>query len=87
MKVRNVLTGCFLLFIVAIALAMSLNAIAQDRYSIMIGKVVEISGNWMKVENEQDKTITNFRIGRRTVSKPYQLPPVGTKVKTERGNP
>ena len=83
MKVRNALTGCFLLFIVAIALAMSENVIAQDRYSIMIGKVVEISGSWMKVENEQDKTVTNFRIGRRTVFNPYQLPPVGTKVKTE----
>ena len=83
MKVRNVLTGCSLLFIVAMAFEMSVTAIAQDRYSIMIGKVVGISGSWMQVENEQDKTITNFRIGRRTVFNPYQLPLIGTKVKTE----
>lgn len=73
----------FLLFIVAIAFGMSGNVIAQERYSMMIGKVVGISGRWMQVENEQDKTITNFRIGRRTVFNPYQLPPVGAKVKTE----
>lgn len=83
MKGWNVLTRCSLLLIVVVALGMSVNAVAQDRYSVMIGKVVGISGNWMQVENEQDKTITNFRIGRKTVFSPYQLPPVGANVKTE----
>ena len=84
MRVRNVLAGCFLLPIIAIIiLSMNGNVIAQDRYSIMIGKVVGVSGSWMQVENEKDKTITNFRIGRRTVFNPYELPAVGTKVKTE----
>jgi hypothetical protein len=66
--------------------------IAQEKYSILIGTVKGMEAKmWLEVESETDKTLLNFRVGRRTVYTPHRYPNPGERVKVEylyhRGNP
>ncbi len=57
---------------------------AQGPYSILTGKVLAIrEKRWLDVENEVDKTILNFRIGRKTVYIPHRYPNPQERVKVE----
>lgn len=65
-------------------------SMAQEK-EVMIGIVKSIEGRMlMNVENEKDKSIVTFRIGRKTVYNPKRYPVPGEKVKVEylphRGN-
>jgi hypothetical protein len=57
--------------------------IAQTSFSVLHGKVVGIPRMWMNVESDKDKTVVNFRIGRKTVYIPRRYPNLGEKVKVE----
>jgi len=63
---------------------------AQEKM-IMVGIVKSIEGKMvMDVENEKDKALVSFRIGRKTVYTPRRYPIPGEKVRVEylpqRGN-
>jgi hypothetical protein len=78
--VKRILTFVFILTL----FMLEANAlIAQTSFSVLNGKVVGISRMWLNVENEKDKTIVNFRIGRKTVYIPHRYPNLGEKVKVE----
>lgn len=71
-------------FILFLVLGIIRGIYAQESYSVLIGKVLVIEmRRWMEVENEQDKTIVNFRIGRKTVYTPHRYPLPGERVKVE----
>lgn len=56
---------------------------AQERM-VMVGTVKGIEGKMvMELENEADKSLVTFRIGRRTVYTPRRYPVPGEKVKVE----
>ncbi len=79
-------------FIIALLMLEANHLIAQEKFSILIGKVVGIRARmWLDVESEKDKAIVNFRIGHKTVYVPHRYPYPGEKVKVEylvsRGNP
>jgi hypothetical protein len=79
-------------FIIALLMLEAKYLIAQEKFSILTGKVVGIRGKmWLDVESESDKAIVNFRIGRKTVYIPHRYPNPGEKVKVEyliqRGTP
>jgi hypothetical protein len=77
----------FIFAFVALLLILEANAlVAQERYSTLIGTVVEIHGGvrkWLDVRNEKDEVIFNFRIGKNTIYIPHRYPYVGEKVKVE----
>ncbi len=78
---RRIWIIAFILFMV---LGMIKGAFAQGNYSVLTGKVLVIEmRRWMEVENEQDKTVVNFRIGRKTVFTPHRYPLPGERVKVE----
>ncbi|MDP2968276.1 MAG: hypothetical protein Q8P64_03595, partial [Deltaproteobacteria bacterium] len=65
-------------------------SIAQEKM-VMVGTVKSIEAKMvMDVENEKDKALVSFRIGRKTVYTPRRYPIPGEKVKVEylphRGN-
>ena len=71
-------------FVLFVGLGTIKDSFAQENYSVLIGKVLVIEmRRWMEVENERDKTIVNFRIGRRTVYTPPRYPLPGERVKVE----
>jgi hypothetical protein len=71
-------------FIMALLMLEVSPLIAQERFSILTGKVVGIRGRWwLDVESETDKAIVNFRIGRKTVYLPHRYPNPGERVKVE----
>jgi hypothetical protein len=79
-------------FIIAFLMLEANHLIAQEKFSILTGKVVGIRGKmWLDVESENDKAIVNFRIGRKTVYIPHHYPNPGERVKVEylvqRGTP
>jgi hypothetical protein len=79
-------------FIIALLMVEASPLFAQEKFSILIGKVVGIRGRWwLDVESEKDKAIVNFRIGRKTVYMPRRYPYPREKVKVEylieRGTP
>jgi len=79
-------------FIISLLAVEANHLIAQEKFSILTGKVIEIRGRWwLDVESEKDKAIVNFRIGRKTVYVPHRYPNPGEKVKVEylvqRGTP
>jgi hypothetical protein len=75
----------FIVAFVALLLLLEANVlVAQEPYSILTGTVVGIRKRlWLDVENEKDKTIVNFRIGRNTRYTPHRYPNPGEKVKVE----
>jgi hypothetical protein len=79
-------------FIVAFLMLEAYPLIAQEKFSILTGKVIGIRAKlWLDVESETDKAIVNFRIGYKTVYVPHRYPNPGEKVKVEylvhRGTP
>jgi hypothetical protein len=79
-------------FVVALLMLEANPLFAQEKFSILIGKVVAVRGRWwLDVESEKDKAIVHFRIGRKTVYIPRRYPYTGEKVKVEylveRGTP
>jgi hypothetical protein len=60
-----------------------ISSMAQERM-VMVGTVKGIEGKMvMDVENEKDKALVSFRIGRKTVYTPRRYPVPGEKVKVE----
>lgn len=58
-------------------------SIAQEKL-VMVGVVKSIEGRMViDVENEKDKSLVSFRIGRRTVYTPRMYPVLGERVKVE----
>ena len=61
--------------------------IAGERYSTLNGTVrgIHLHGlkKWLEVENEQDKSVMNFRIGKNTVYTPHRAPQLGERVRVE----
>jgi hypothetical protein len=79
-------------FIIAFLMLEANHLIAQEKFSVLTGKVVGIRARmWLDVESEADKAIVNFRIGHKTVYIPHRYPNPGEKVKVEylihRGTP
>jgi len=79
-------------FIITLLLLEANHLIAQEKFSILNGKVLAIRARmWLDVESETDKAVVNFRIGRKTVYTPHRYPYPGEKVKVEylihRGTP
>jgi len=79
-------------FVAALLMLEANHLIAQEKFSILNGKVMGIRARmWLDVESETDKAVVNFRIGRKTVYVPHRYPNPGEKVKVEylvhRGTP
>ena len=79
-------------FIAALLMLEASHLIAQEKFSILNGKVIGIRArSWLDVESETDKAVVNFRIGYKTVYVPHRYPSPGEKVKVEylvhRGTP
>jgi hypothetical protein len=79
-------------FVVAWLMLEANPLLAQEKFSVLTGKVVGIRARlWLDVESEVDKAIMSFRIGRRTVYIPQRYPNPGERVKVEyliqRGTP
>jgi hypothetical protein len=73
-----------LVFIAGLLVVEANHLIAQEKLSVLTGKVVGIRMRmWLDVESEKDKAIVNFRIGRKTVYTPQRYPYAGEKVKVE----
>ena len=83
--------GIFIFALVAILfLLFTGRSIAQEKM-VIIGTVKNIEAKMvMDVENEKDKALISFRIGRKTVYSPHRYPIPGERVKVEylphRGN-
>jgi len=77
----------FIFVFVALLLLLEAYALtAQERYSTVIGTVVEVRGGlrkWLIVRNERDEVMFNFRIGKNTMYTPHRYPFVGERVKVE----
>ena len=91
-KMRTFKRIWILAFMVVLLMLEANHLYAQEKFSILIGKVVGIRARmWLDVESENDKAIVNFRIGRKTVYIPHRYPNPGEKVKVEyliqRGTP
>ena len=81
-----------LVFVAALLMLEANHLIAQEKFSILHGKVIGIRARlWLDVESDTDKAIVNFRIGHKTVYVPHRYPNPGEKVKVEylvhRGTP
>ena len=73
-----------LTFIVLLLLMEAHTLVAQEHYSVLVGRVLAIRARlWLEVESEKDKAIVNFRIGRNTVYTPQRYPFVREKVKVQ----
>ncbi|MGB9630096.1 MAG: hypothetical protein ACPL6D_15685 [Thermodesulfobacteriota bacterium] len=81
---RNLIRIWVIVFIILVVMATVQRAFTQEKYSVLVGKVLVIEmRRWMEVENEQDKSIVNFRIGRKTIYTPHRYPLPGERVKVE----
>ncbi len=79
-------------FIIALLVLEANHLMAQEKFSVLTGKVIGIrAGLWLDVESQKDRAIVNFRIGRKTVYVPHRYPNPGERVKVEyllqRGTP
>ena len=55
-------------FIIALFILEANCLIAQEKFSVLTGRVIGIRARlWLDVEGGKDKAIVNFRIGRKTV--------------------
>ena len=73
-----------LVFIAALLMLEASHLMAQEKFSILNGKVLGIRARmWLDVESETDKAVVNFRIGRKTVYIPHRYPNPGERVKVE----
>jgi hypothetical protein len=71
-------------FVMALLMMEVNSLIAQEKFSVLTGKVVGIRGRrWLDVESETDRAVVNFRIGRKTVYVPHRYPNPGERVKVE----
>lgn len=71
-------------FIITLLILEANHLIAQEKYSILTGKVLGVRMRmWLDVESEVDKAVVNFRIGRKTVYVPHRYPNPGERVKVE----
>ncbi len=71
-------------FIAALLMLEAYPLIAQEKFSILTGKVIGIRMKfWLDVESEKDKAVVNFRIGHKTVYIPHRYPYPGERVKVE----
>jgi hypothetical protein len=91
-KMRTFKRIWILAFIVVLLMLEANHLFAQEKFSILIGKVVGIRARmWLDVESEKDQVIVNFRIGHKTVYVPHRYPYPGERVKVEylvsRGTP
>lgn len=91
-KMRGFKRILVLVFIAAMLMLEASHLIAQEKFSILNGKVIGIRARmWLDVESETDKAVVNFRVGRKTVYVPHRYPNAGEKVKVEylvhRGTP
>jgi len=83
--------GIFIFALVAILFLLFTGRSIAEEKMFMVGTVKSIEGRMvMDVENEKDKALVSFRIGRKTVYTPRRHPIPGEKVKVEylphRGN-
>ena len=83
--------GIFIFALVAILFLLFTGRSIAEEKMVMVGTVKSIEGRMvMDVENEKDKALVSFRIGRKTVYNPRRYPIPGEKVKVEylphRGN-
>ena len=77
-------TFVFTLVALFLMLEITLLLSAQEKYLILIGTVKGVHRRMgLEVESEKDKSIVNFRIGRRTIYTPHRYPDLGEKVKVE----
>jgi hypothetical protein len=65
---------------------------AQEKYSVLTGKVIEIRRpRWIVVQSDKDKAVVNVRYGRKTAFIPPRELYTGARVKveylTDRGTP
>lgn len=79
-------------FIISLFILEANCLIAQEKFSVLTGKVIGIRARlWLDVESQKDKAIVNFRIGHKTVYVPHRYPNPGERVKVEyliqRGTP
>jgi hypothetical protein len=73
-----------LVFIVGLLMLEAYPLMAQEKFSILTGKVIGIRMRfWLDVESEKDKAVVNFRIGHKTVYIPHRYPHPGERVKVE----
>ena len=57
--------------------------VAQEKYSVFTGKVLNVRlRKWLDVEGD-DKVVMNFRVGTKTVYNPQRYPAPGERVKVE----
>jgi hypothetical protein len=83
--------GIFIFALVGILFLLFTGRSIAEEKMFMVGTVKSIEGRMvMDVENEKDKALVSFRIGRKTVYTPRRHPIPGEKVKVEylphRGN-
>ena len=83
-----VLRRVFISMLVAVWVLLQVHGLmAGERYSTLKGTVrgVHFHGfkKWLEVENEQDNSVMNFRIGKNTVYTPHRAPQLGERVKVE----
>jgi len=75
-----IVIGFFLMFF----MMLEVGALGAQERSTFQGKVIGIRLRaWLDVESQNDKTVMNFRIGRRTVYTPHRYPNSGEIVKVE----
>jgi len=83
--------GITILVMMAITFLLWVGSSTAQEKMVMVGIVKNIEGRMvMDVENEKDKSLVSFRIGRKTVYNPRRYPIPGERVKVEylphRGN-
>ncbi len=81
MERRRVIAG--LIAMAMVLLLFPATPMAQEKM-VMVGIVKSLEGRMvMEVENEKDKSLVSFRIGRRTVYNPKRYPVPGERVQVE----
>jgi hypothetical protein len=90
MSTRQLFSVIFISIVLTLLFFSVGSSIAQEKM-VMVGTVKNIEAKMvMDVENEKDKALVSFRIGRKTVYNPRRYPIPGEKVKVEylphRGN-
>jgi hypothetical protein len=90
MSTRQLFSVIFISIVLTLLFFSVGSSIAQEKM-VMVGTVKNIEAKMvMDVENEKDKALISFRIGRKTVYTPHRYPIPGERVKVEylphRGN-
>ncbi|MBM4278242.1 MAG: hypothetical protein FJ130_10245 [Deltaproteobacteria bacterium] len=90
MSTRQLLSVIFISIVLTLLFFSVGSSIAEEKM-VMVGTVKSIESKMvMDVENEKDKALVSFRIGRKTVYTPRRYPIPGERVKVEylphRGN-